>query len=59
VTVAGSTQKPAEDAAYFIAWIDRLIEGAKANKDWNTPAEKDAVLNLLDYARKIYVQLER
>jgi TolB protein len=59
VTVAGSTQKPAEDAAYFIAWIDRLIDGAKANKDWNTTAEKDAVLNLLDYARKIYVQLER
>ena len=59
VTVAGSTQKPAEDAAYFIAWIDRLIDGAKASKDWNTPAERDAVLNLLDYARKIYVQLER
>jgi TolB protein len=59
VTVAGSTPKPSEDAAYFIAWIDRLIDGAKSNKDWNTPAEKDAVLNLLDYARKIYVQLER
>jgi len=58
VTVAGSAPKPAEDAAYFIAWIDRLIDGAKSNKDWNTPAEKDAVLNLLDYARKIYVQLE-
>jgi hypothetical protein len=59
VTVAGSAQKPTEDAAYFIAWIDRLIDGAKSNKDWNTSAEKDAVLNLLDYARKIYVQLER
>jgi TolB protein len=59
VTVAGSTQKPAEDAAYFVAWIDRLIDAAKGNKDWNTPAEKDAVLNLLDYARKIYVQLQR
>jgi len=59
VTVAGSAPKPAEDAAYFIAWIDRLIDGAKSNRDWNTPAEKDAVLNLLDYSRKIYVQLER
>src|SRR5690349_8901780 len=59
VTVAGSIQKPAEDAAYFVAWIDRLIDAAKGNKDWNTPAEKDAVLNLLDYARKIYVQLQR
>src|SRR5947209_1059978 len=53
VTVAGSAPKPAEDAAYFIAWIDRLIDGAKSNKDWNTTAEKDAVLSLLDYARKI------
>ena len=59
VTVAGSAPKPTEDAAYFTAWIDRLIDGAKSNKDWNTPAEKEAVLNLLDYARKIYVQLER
>ena len=25
VKVAGSAPKPAEDAEYFIAWIDRLI----------------------------------
>ena len=58
VTVAGSSPKPAEDAAYFIAWIDRLIEGAKANRDWNTEAEKASVLDLLNRARRIYVGLE-
>jgi TolB protein len=57
VTVAGSTVKPTEDAAYFIAWIDRLIEEVKTNKDWNTEAEKKSVLDLLAYARTIYAQM--
>ena len=40
VTVAGSHPKPVEDAAYFVAWIDRMIDAAKSNQDWNTEAEK-------------------
>lgn len=59
VAVAGSTPKPADDAAYFVAWIDRLIATATSNRDWNTDAEKTAVLNLLNYARNIYVQMEK
>jgi hypothetical protein len=59
VTVAGSNPKPTEDAAYFIAWIDRLIEAAKANTDWNTEGEKTSVLDLLSYARSIYEQLQK
>jgi len=59
VTVAGSQLRSPEDAAYFIAWIDRLIEAAKSNKDWNTEAEKNAVLSLLAYARTIYVQTQK
>lgn len=59
VTVAGSRVKPTEDAAYFIAWIDRLIAAANANNNWNTPAEKSSVVNLLSYARMVYVQLQR
>ena len=47
VTVEGSTPDRSEDAAYFVAWIDRLIDGAKSNKDWNTEAEKKAVLEML------------
>jgi TolB protein len=58
VNVAGSAPKSASDAAYFIAWIDRLIEAAKANQDWNTEAEKRAVLQLLREARDIYVKLQ-
>jgi len=59
VTVAGSHPKPVEDAAYFVAWIDRMIDAAKANQDWNTEAEKSAVLETLSSARRVYVQMEK
>ncbi len=59
VTVEGSSPDRSEDAAYFVAWIDRLTENAKSNRDWNTDAEKNAVLELLDSARKIYLRMEK
>jgi TolB protein len=59
VTVAGSVAKPIEDAAYFIAWIDRMIQNAKSSPDWNTEAEKISVLNLLEQARIVYVGLQK
>jgi hypothetical protein len=59
VTVAGSKPEATEDAAYFVAWIDRLITYAQGNKAWNTNAEKDAVLELLNYARNIYLRMEK
>ena len=57
VTVAGSHPKPVEDAKYFVAWIDRMIDAAKSNQDWNTEAEKTSVLETLSSARKVYVQI--
>ena len=59
VTVAGSNPKPREDAAYFIAWIDRMIDAAKSNQDWNTEAEKKAVLDTLTSARRIYRHMQQ
>jgi len=56
ITVAGSHPRPTEDAAYFIAWIDRMIDAAKSNQDWNTEAEKTAVLEMLSSARKVYAE---
>jgi TolB protein len=58
VEVAGSSAKPVEDAAYFVAWIDRMIKDADSNRDWNTEAEKTSVLDMLNRARRIYVGLE-
>lgn len=57
ITVTGSTPHEAEDASYFIAWIDQLTAGAQANQDWNTEAEKGTVLDQLSRARKVYEKL--
>jgi TolB protein len=59
VTVEGSSPHHTEDAAYFIAWIDRLAEAAKANRDWNTDAEKQTVLALISQARQVYERLQK
>ena len=58
VNVQGSHLKRGGDAAYFIAWIDRLIEAAQANGDWNTDAEKASVLDTLQKGREFYVKLK-
>jgi TolB protein len=57
VTVAGSSVKSSEDAAYFVAWIDRMVLDVKANRDWNTEAEKTSVLTMLERARSVYESL--
>ncbi len=54
VTVGGEPTRYADDAAYFVAWIDRLIETARDHDAYNTPEEKSVVLQLLDQARAIY-----
>ncbi len=59
VTVEGSKAKPADDAAFFISWIDRLVDTARANRNWNTAAEKASVLQTLEQARQIYVNLRK
>lgn len=54
VTVAGAPLRGQEDAAYFLAWIDRLEMAAKAHADYNTEAEKATVLGLIARARAVY-----
>ena len=44
VSVAGAPLQSAADAAYFVAWMDRLIAAAESNTSWNTEAEKESVL---------------
>ncbi len=41
------------DAAYFIAWIDRLIEAASARDDYNDASEKSATLAYLHEAQSL------
>lgn len=51
--VAGSH----EDAKYFVAWIDRVIEAADARDDYNDGGEKRATLDYLHAARAKYTRL--
>jgi hypothetical protein len=59
VSVEGSVTKPADDATFFIAWIDRLTQATNANNNWNTTAERASVLQMLDQARQVYVSLQK
>jgi hypothetical protein len=52
LTVGGRPARSAKDAAYFVAWIDRLTAAAQANADWNTVAERDHALELIKQARE-------
>lgn len=59
VTVEGSPLKPGADAAFFVAWIDRLTERVKTDKGWNTAAEREGVLDQLARARNVYLQMHK
>jgi hypothetical protein len=59
VKVAGSAPKHAEDAAFFVTWIDRIIDKTNSNRDWNTAEEKTAVLETLQQARQTYLNLQK
>jgi len=55
ISVGDTPARSSENAAFFVAWIDRLIANAQTNQDWNTDAEKQHVLDTLNRAREIYV----
>ncbi len=52
--MAGAPVRNAADAAYFVAWVDRLIAAARSHTSWNTEAEKESVLAMLLEARERY-----
>ncbi len=52
VTVARQPIRSPRDADYFVSWIARLEAAAKANRDWNTEAEKAKALATLERARQ-------
>ncbi len=58
VSVADAPLRSSSDAAYFVAWIDRLIAAAQSNASWNTEAEKQSVLSTLHEAREKYARME-
>ena len=59
VSVAGAPLPRPADAAYFVAWVDRLIAAARGNANWNTEAERQGVIGLLEEARRRYEAMTR
>lgn len=59
VSVAGAPLHSPADAAYFVAWMDRLISAARASSMWNTEDEKQKVLTLFETAKQKYEALAR
>jgi TolB protein len=57
VSVAGAPARSPEDARYFAAWIEHLSQVTAAYPDWNSPAEKAAVLGRLAAAKAVYERM--
>jgi hypothetical protein len=51
VEVGSAKPRSPDDASYFVRWIERNIESANARTDWNSPKEKQRVLDYLKTAR--------
>ena len=56
VTVADQPIRSREDATYFVAWIEKLIEMAKSDTSYNTPQEKDQTIATLSAARDVFAK---
>jgi len=56
VQVEGQPVRSAEDARFFVRWIDRIEAATRASTAWNTPAEQAQVLQLLARARAVFTR---
>jgi hypothetical protein len=54
VTKGGAPVRSPEDARYFGAWIARVSAAALAHQGWNTAAERQEVVALLERARAVF-----
>ena len=57
VTVGGKPPRSPEDAKYFVAWIEHVIEATSRYPDWNSPEEKGGVLKRLAEAKTIFEKM--
>lgn len=57
VDLPGGAPRSRDDAFYFVAWLERVIEAADARDDYNDADEKRATLDYLREARTTYQRL--
>jgi TolB protein len=58
VTIADQKPRSPEDAKYFVAWIDRVIDATSHYPDWNSADEKSYVLKRLHEGEAVYTELQ-
>ena len=56
VRVGDQPVRSAEDAAFFVRWIDRLDAFTRGRSAWNTPAEQASALRTLAAARAVFTR---
>ena len=54
VTVGEQAVRSADDAAFFMTWIDRMDAATRSSTAWNTPAEQAGVLRMLAAAKAVF-----
>lgn len=54
VTVDGQPARSAEDAAFFVKWMDRVLEFTRSRTSWNTPQEQAAVIAYIEQAKALF-----
>ena len=54
VTIAGRKPQSPEDAKYFVAWVERVMEETSKYPDWNSEGEKKLVMERLAEAKAVY-----
>jgi len=59
VEIGGQPVRSKTDADYFIRWIERVRDRTLADPDYNTEAERRAVLSSIDAALKLFTEGNR
>ena len=59
ITVGDKKPASPEDAKYFLAWVDRVRDNAKANTAYKNEAQKAEILTTIEAAHTIYDKLAK
>jgi TolB protein len=57
VTIGGKPPRSPEDAKYFSAWIDRVLDTTSHYPGWNSPEEKESALQKLREAKQVFEKM--
>ena len=59
VQVGEQPVRSADDATFFVRWIDRMMAATRASTAWNMPDEQTGVLHTLAEARAVFSERAR